>query len=59
MPRYRGLVLLAIPIVLILALLVARPDLVRNYPMVFLVMVAVGIVIGILLVVRRGPPPGR
>jgi hypothetical protein len=57
--RYWGLILLAIPIILVIALLIGRPDIVRNHPLVFVLLVVIGIVIGFLLVIRQGPPPTR
>jgi hypothetical protein len=60
MSKYRSLILVAIPIILVVALLLSWPNVVRSYPLVFGVALAIGIVFGILaIVLRRGPPPSR
>lgn len=60
MSKYRSLILVAIPIILVVALLLVWPNAVRSHPMVFGIALAIGIVFGILSVILRGgPPPSR
>lgn len=60
MSKYRSLILVAIPIILVVVLLLSWPNIVRDYPLVFGVALAIGIIFGILaIVLRRRPPPSR
>jgi hypothetical protein len=54
MYKYQGLILMIIPAILGISILIALPDIVRNYPLVFGIALAIGILTGISAVMLRG-----
>lgn len=56
MSKYGSIILIAILIMLVIAFLLAWPNVIRDSPLVFGIALVIGIVIGILTVVLRGGP---
>jgi hypothetical protein len=52
--KYQGLILVIIPVILGITILIVLPDVVRNYPLVFGIALALGILVGILAVTLKG-----
>lgn len=51
--KYRGIIIVLIPALVVAMVLVWRPDVLTTYPYVFIGMLIVGIIVGVLLVRRR------
>ena len=53
MTKYWNFILLVAPVVLVIVLLIVLPEIITNYAFIFVPMVALGMVIGALLVRGR------